>query len=550
MEVDLNKGWFTSEEIYSLYEEGKLFDNEGNNVIGVGNKTIRNLWLRVYGEKKTVKFPRLDYPPKAFISYKWGSNDHNQKIQEFCTKLQQNGWIVIFDRFYNISSDDKQIADFISEMEGCRLVIGMVDEGYIYGTGMHISLDDLHSNTNDNKPIRDTWLLDEYQMILYNYLEKKDKRDIDKFELLLLLIDGEIIPEPYRAPNLIDVRKFDFTNIIPNQLAWNEPTLSKDAIEEILSITGTLPLGDKNLYDTTIKNINLEKLKSCIDKYPFVADLWVILTQYYKLTNNYKEYFSNAKQSLTKIYIKRNEYLSILEDLLIELWTRKEYCDITKFVFDETLNFPRNALLQFISGDVLDEKGQHWAGLNHVLFATLLDPNDSDFLNSLGVIYFRLGTLKLAISAYAKSLKINYSLRTHTNLIESLFYSYQLKKCIKEAESYQKNDTNNDKVNEIYNIAIDLKDQPKSKIKQTIGFIVDERISVSGMLCSQCSSFFPITAEEKICAKCGSIYHQENICPICAHWGCLDLRIYETNFKLLCPICRSGLLIKSNNIYS
>jgi len=73
--------------------------------------------------------PDLQYPPKLFLSYKWGSEAENAWVTQLAQRLTKHGWDVVFDQLRDETSD-RSVEEFVSRRCGClgRAVVAVKKE--------------------------------------------------------------------------------------------------------------------------------------------------------------------------------------------------------------------------------------------------------------------------------------------------------------------------------------------------------------------------------------------------------------------------------------
>ena len=192
-------------------------------------------------------------------------------------------------------------------------------------------------------------------------------------------------------------------------------------------------------------------------------------------------------------------------DLLNRLGRQREAMNAAAEVVGQR---PRDWVAHFHMGNILDDLGDLWAARNHLGLAGQ-DPGASPLVfNSLGVVYMGLGLLDRAQEVLERALQLDPNLAMAARNLER----------IRTAPD----------------------PQGIRGIKEIAGPLPG---------CSECESIFFISKQKPtLCAACAAHRPAESqACPHCGHDGvALVIPQGDGFLPCLCPVCRSGSIVKKD----
>jgi hypothetical protein len=187
MRETMNYGVIPFDDIARMYEEGIL--NIADVRAQYGHVIARHLLLAKYSIERDTGWPRVDYPPKMFISHKWREdNTACAEATELAESLSETGVDVVFDQWWS----DEQNRDLewrISLLAASRTVFFLLTPDYFD----HTSLD-----TNAGR-FRASWV--EEEMYFTHNLYTKQLEESPEIGAVIdptgLLLDSDHEPKQW-----------------------------------------------------------------------------------------------------------------------------------------------------------------------------------------------------------------------------------------------------------------------------------------------------------------------------------------------------------------
>lgn len=192
--LEMNDGIVSHDEIARRYEAGELSIDEVR--ARFGHVIARHLLLAKYAVSNDAGWPRVDYPPRMFISHKWleGGKVCPEAFQ-LAEKLAATGVDVVFDQWWS----DQQSNDIewrISQIAISRTVFFLLTTEYF-----------AHASIGDDDTFKASWVEDELQFVHHLFRKQLDETpDIGAIiETTGLLFDAENRNLKYPFNRLFDV---------------------------------------------------------------------------------------------------------------------------------------------------------------------------------------------------------------------------------------------------------------------------------------------------------------------------------------------------------
>lgn len=190
----MNDGVISNDEIARMYEAGELTINDVRT--RYGHVIARYLLLAKYSVERSSVWPRVDYPPKMFISHKWrDDNTTCDEAVELAESLAATGVDVVFDQWWS-DQQNKDLEWRISQIVISRTVFFLLTPEYFTHTSV----------AKDAGKFRASWVEDEAQFVYNLYKKQQDETpDIGAvIDPTGLLFDPSREPEPW-FNRLLDV---------------------------------------------------------------------------------------------------------------------------------------------------------------------------------------------------------------------------------------------------------------------------------------------------------------------------------------------------------
>jgi len=430
----------------------------------------------------------LLYPPRLFLSYKWGSSKEDAWVSDLAHELTTRGWDVVFDRERD-ESVDRTVEEFVSRLVTCRVFVAVLSPAYVESAF---------------QPSRPTWVFDEMQCALIAR---------DRMRLIGIVPpaglapprtprpepeptmprDPAIVMQAFEDPQFETVYQCSTTDELQSfldaSLTYRGPTLAEAErawVAERLRREGDEPA-----------------LRAIAARHPFVSGAWrrlvVELRDRGELVKA-EEASAAALQSVEDAA----ERLPILRER-IELLKRSgdrvgAAHAATRLIDDR----PHDWVAHFHLGDLLDDANDLWAARSHLLLACRSADADPGAFNMLGVVYMGLNLLAPAAAALEQALQLDPTLGAAKRNLDKI-----------RAAQAASGDAG----------------------------ITEVRGPLPG--CSGCDAIFvPREGQPLTCAACGASRAGGNApCELCGTDGIVPIiGLGRGDVPMRCPICRTGAI--------
>jgi hypothetical protein len=250
------------DELADLFEAGEITIEEVR--ANCGHIPARNLLLAKYATDQRAGWPRVDYPPKMFISHKWGEDGSPiEEAEELAETLKRTGVDVVYDRWWDDAVAN--IEQRIAQIAESRTVFFLLTPDYLNHTSMVEHDDGFHA----------TWVEEEWRFVHHQYTTQL-KNDPDTGSVIdptALLFDPDREPAPW-FNRLFDVRTTErWQEFLATFEGLRVQTL-KAAEQASISIEAKACV---ETYLSGRESQGFSELAMLTAKYPFVGDLAVML---------------------------------------------------------------------------------------------------------------------------------------------------------------------------------------------------------------------------------------------------------------------------------
>jgi tetratricopeptide (TPR) repeat protein len=428
------------------------------------------------------------YPPRLFLSYKWGNEKEDAWVMQLAADLTQRGWDVVFDRKRD-ETVDPNVEDFVSRLTNCRVFVAVLSPAYIA------------SAFAASHP---TWVYDEMQCALIAR---------DRMRLIGLVPPRELATEKVSRPAApIEMPRIPAIIIQPMQETHFDVVFEADnreALEGFLdsSLTYTGPrltaTEQSWVKGQLARDADEDSLQEVVGRYPFIIGAWRRLVLLLSERGELESALEATRKALPLVDdpIERLSFLHENIELLKRCGDRNGAAQAATQLIEAR---PDDWVAHFHLGDVLDDANEFWPARSHLLLACRQEDVGAAAYNALGVIYMGLGLLARAEETLAHVLELDSSLdMTRSNLGKVI-----------EARARS--------------------NEP-------------EMTEVTGPLpgCSECEAIFVQHPDRPwVCANCGaSKSAAASLCEICGEDGVTPIvRTEQGYLPARCPICRTGTI--------
>ena len=437
--------------------------------------------------------PDLQYPPRLFLSYKWGSEAENAWVAQLAERLTKHGWDVVFDKWRNETAD-RSVEEFVSRLATCRVFVGVLSPAFI-----DFAIEGKHAS----------WAFDEMQCAVIAHAD-------DRMRLIgvvppaeLAEVTVELTPPPVRMPprpdqlsiviqaqlqpkfeEVFEVRNWDdLEQFLKRLLTYEGPKLG-DAEREW--VAERLATGGKEI-----------SLREILGRHPFISAVWRRLVVLLRDHGDLQGALKATLQALEHVCVSEEKLAFEHEqiELLRRCGDRVGAAHAATCLIDR---YPRDWVAHFHLGEMLDDADELWAARNHLLLACRGTDLRAAPHNALAVVYMGLGLLSRADEELERALSIEPALAIARRNLEKV-----------RAER-----------------ATSTRSEPTE---------------INGPLpgCSSCEAIFvPREGRPLTCAACGASRSARVVpCDICGAEGPAPAGAFQGGaVAVRCPICHAGTM--------
>lgn len=259
----MNDGVISNDEIACMYEAGELTIEEVR--ARFGHVIARYLLLAKYAVSNEAGWPRVDYPPRMFISHKW-LDDGKACLEalQLAEKLAATGVDVVFDQWWG-DQQNKDIEWRISQIAISRTVFFLLTPEYF-----------AHTSVGNDDVFKASWVEDELQFVQNLFMKQLDETpDIGAvIETTGLLFDPdnrELKPPFNRMFDVSTAERWD--EFLATFDGLRVHTLSQ-AVQKMISETAR---GHSENFLAGNQDEAFSALAKLTARFPFVGDLAIML---------------------------------------------------------------------------------------------------------------------------------------------------------------------------------------------------------------------------------------------------------------------------------
>jgi hypothetical protein len=252
-----------TDEIVRRYEAGELSLEEIRK--NCGHVIVRQILLAKYAVEHEKPWPRLDYPPKMFISHKWRADGTAcPQATELAEALARTGVDVIYDKWWT-DEKPRDLEWRIAQLAVSRTVFILLTPEYLE-----------HTSITDNVSFKATWVQEELDFIVNLYqhqLEKYGDAIIDP-TVLLLAPQGELLLPQGSFNRVFQVNTPEsWTQFIASFSKLQVQTLTEDQRSRLHGEARACV----DCYLGGNHNEGFSRLAKLAAQFPFVGDLAIML---------------------------------------------------------------------------------------------------------------------------------------------------------------------------------------------------------------------------------------------------------------------------------
>lgn len=334
------------------------------------------------------------YPPRLFLSYKWGSPEEDAWVGDLAHELSKRGWDVVFDRERD-ESVDRTVEEFVSRLVSCRVFVAVLSPAYV---------------ASAFQASRPTWVFDEMQCALIardrmRLIGIVPPRGLAKTppprpepEITMPRIPA-IIVQPLEEPRFETVFECDdagrLRSFLDTSLTYTGPALAEAErgwVAERLS-----------------REDDEAALRAIVDRHPFVSGAWRRLVVLLRDRGELIQSAAAATAALQSVAdpVERLPFLREHIELLKRSGDRAGAARAATRLIDDR---PDDWVAHFHLGDLLDDAAEPWAARSHLLLACRSADAAAAAYNTLAVVYMGLSLLAPAAVALEQALRLDATL--------------------------------------------------------------------------------------------------------------------------------------------
>lgn len=438
----------------------------------------------------------VQYPPRLFLSYKWGSEAENAWVRQLAQRLTRHGWDVVFDQFRDEAAD-RSVEEFVSRLVSCRVFVAVLSPAFIDS-----AIEAKHAS----------WAFDEMQCALMAGSRMRRVGIVPPAPL----VNGTVKPVPpvVRIPP----RPGQLAVIVqPMKVAQFDEVYTVDDIDGLerfldRSLTYDGPRLDDGACGWVAERLGAASseasLREILNRYPYVSGVWQRLVSLLRVRGDLRSALKATQQALKQVTVSAERLVFEHEqiELLKRCGDRVGAARAATRLIDAR---PHDWVAHFQLGDLLDDANEPWAARSHLLLACRDVESGAAAHNTLGVVYMGLGLLARADDELELALRIDPAMTTARQNLE--------------------------------------------KVRAASATLAQRDVTdVKGPLpgCSDCEAIFmPREDRPFTCAACGASRRGSlSPCDVCGVEGLLPTKFLEaSNTAVRCPICRTGTIISKDH---
>jgi len=435
--------------------------------------------------------PDLQYPPRLFLSYKWGREVENAWVAQLAQRLTTRGYDIVFDQLRDETAD-RSVEEFVSRLVSCRVFVAVLSPAY---------------SASAIVAKRASWAFDEMQCALLAHRRMRLVGIVPPTGLVGGAVEPapesiRISPRPGELAVVVEeMRTSDFDEVyrvhdtdglerfLDRSLTYNGPSL--DAAERAWVAERLARQGDE------------ASLREILDRHPFVSGAWRRLVVLLRDCGKTDAALEAAQQGLEHVR-ETGERLAFEQEhieLLKCCGDRAGAAGAATHLIDER---PHDWIAHYHLGDLLDDANEPWAARSHLLLACRGTDSNAAPYNTLAVVYMGLGLLLRAAEMLERALSIDAALAIAPRNLEKV-------RAARAAST-------------------------KPDVTEVKGPLLG---------CSECEAIFvPREGRPLICAACGASRPATTMpCGVCGAEGFLPIDGFEKSaVGVRCPICRTGTI--------
>ncbi len=488
----------------------------------------RTVWFAAMNSafRERVKTPRLidGYPPKVFISYKWGDDSLKVWIARLASRLKESGFVVFLDQYEEMHDRVIDVANYVSNLAVSDYCISIITEEYCKAVGVY---------GGDSYSSKENWVFDEHQRSV-------DLQNRGELAIIWVLKSGNVLPIGISMNNTIDIRNVgNGIEAILRHFKYDGPSFSDDEIRR----------GNELLLNTD-KLISVENPKQALDLLVSHSALHVI-----------PEVRLQYARGLA-VLGEREQALQINQEVMRTIKPGRRALFRSALVYGACQEFKRALVplihlskvlfnqqaVNFYIGNYLDELESRDAAISHLSYAnSLMEEDDPDLLNNLGYVLLKAERFPEAKIFLQRALQVDpRHILASKNLVWALFFLGETGEARRLAADFVKRFPGDYAFVELKNLVDNH--QPGASEKKN-----DER--ALELICDRCRSILKLKAGSDYCADCGTVTSaglSDKLCPCCGHR--IAIKHFSGGYraseeiKKVCPICHAGGLYPADEI--
>ncbi len=121
-----------------LFDEGKQLDRS-EAIARHGSRAVRIAEVMQALAERDDTPPPLRSPKRIFISYKWGTQNHNKRVRNIVAELRARGNIVVFDE--QAPRRGRDIGTLVSLIVECHYFMMIIEPEYVEAVADSVELE-------------------------------------------------------------------------------------------------------------------------------------------------------------------------------------------------------------------------------------------------------------------------------------------------------------------------------------------------------------------------------------------------------------------------
>jgi len=471
----------------------------------------------------------LNYPPRIFVSYKWGTDAQNRWVGKLAEGIRARGFAVVYDG-YRDETEDHDVEDFVSRIADCSVFVAVITNAY--------------AASADGRQA--TWVYDEVDVALL-----AQNRGLMQ---VVTILREEGACSRMRGFPVIDMRDdAKFEECLDQHFHYDGPSLSGADREDV-----------ERAFNRSLQQRAegraaeaAETLGAVTDRFPFVRDAWLQQMQCEIESREFDRAIEVARRGAECVLPFDDPYqlVSMEAMLLADLKRNREAMRAGLRILMDRSTHRHDGYGHHVVGNILDDEGDSLGGRNHLIRADRMLDSPAVH-NALGVVYMHLGCWEKAIAIFEETCaKTPDFVLALSNKADALCLSGDFEACMQTCREILAGNPDGNAAAHATQLEAALRAGRPPAGAGGRPFIekLREAIPTPWVTCDECDAIYPVDDRiYTICGDCAAVRSpRQPHCKHCGNSGIVPFQLLVpagAKVNILCPTCRQGALTLSEKV--